>query len=74
MAALGYDAAHVAFDAMARAPDLSGPALAAAIAATKGFPGVAGVITIDADHNAVKSAVVLKVENNKARYMATVDP
>jgi branched-chain amino acid transport system substrate-binding protein len=74
MAALGYDAAHVAFDAMARAPDLSGPAVAAAIAATRGFPGVGGTITIDADHNAVKSAVVLRIEKNKARYLATVEP
>ncbi len=74
MAALGYDAAHVAFDAMARAPDLSGPAVAAAIAATKGFPGVGGTITIDADHNAVKSAVVLRIEKNKAKYLATIEP
>jgi branched-chain amino acid transport system substrate-binding protein len=74
MAALGYDAAHVAFDAMGRAADLSGPAVSAAIAATKGFPGVGGTITIDADHNAVKSAVVLGIQQNKARYVATVEP
>jgi branched-chain amino acid transport system substrate-binding protein len=74
MAALGYDAAHVAFDAMARATDLSGPAVAEAIAATKGFPGVGGTITIDADHNAVKSAVVLGIEKNKAKYVATIEP
>jgi branched-chain amino acid transport system substrate-binding protein len=74
MAALGYDAAHVAFDAMGRAADLSGPAVSAAIAATKGFPGVGGTITIDADHNAVKSAVVLRIEKNKPRYLATVNP
>jgi branched-chain amino acid transport system substrate-binding protein len=74
MAALGYDAAHVAFDAMSRATDLSGPAVRDAIAATKAFPGVAGVISIDADHNAVKSAVVLKIENNKARYVTTINP
>ncbi len=74
MAALGYDAAHVAFDAMARATDLSGPAVRDAIAATKAFPGVGGTITIDADHNAVKSAVVLVIEKNKARFVASVDP
>jgi branched-chain amino acid transport system substrate-binding protein len=74
MAALGYDAAHVAFDAMNRAPDLSGPSLAAAIAETKGYPGVGGTITIDADHNAVKSAVVLGIEKNKSHYVATVNP
>ena len=36
--------------------------------------GVTGVITIDQDHNAVKSAVVLKVENGAARFVATVKP
>jgi branched-chain amino acid transport system substrate-binding protein len=74
MAALGYDAGKVAFDAMSRATDLSGPAVADAIAATRGFPGVGGTITIDSDHNAVKSAVVLTIEKNKARYVATVEP
>jgi branched-chain amino acid transport system substrate-binding protein len=74
MAALGYDAAQVAFDAMARAPDLSGPALRDAIAATKGFPGVGGTITIDADHNAVKSAVVLGIVKNQPKFVATVNP
>ena len=74
MAALGYDAAQVAFDAMARATDLSGPAVRDAIAATKGFPGVGGTITIDADHNAVKSAVVLGIEKNRARFVASIDP
>lgn len=74
LAALGYDAALVAIDAMKRAPELTGPAVRDAIEATKGFPGVAGVITLDADHNAVKSAVVIGVVNNKAKYVATVDP
>ncbi len=74
MAALGYDAAHVAFDAMARAKDLSGPAVRDAIAATKGSPGVGGTITIDADHNAVKSAVVLGIVKNKAKFVASVLP
>jgi branched-chain amino acid transport system substrate-binding protein len=74
MAALGYDAAHVAFDAMMRAPDLSGPAVRDAIAATRNFPGVGGTITIDSDHNAVKSAVVLVVEKNQAKFVASVNP
>ncbi len=74
LAALGYDAALVAIDAMKRAPDLTGPALKDAIAATKDFPGVAGTITLDQDHNPVKSAVVIGIENNKPKYVATVDP
>ena len=74
MAATGYDAAMVAADAIGRAKDLGGEAIAAAIAATKDFPGVTGVITIDADHNAVKPAVVLEVKGGKAVYVATVKP
>jgi branched-chain amino acid transport system substrate-binding protein len=74
MAALGYDAAHVAFDAMLRAADLSGPAVRDAIATTRNFPGVGGTITIDADHNAVKSAVVLGIEKNKSKFVAAVNP
>jgi branched-chain amino acid transport system substrate-binding protein len=74
MAASGYDAAKVAIDAMNRAPELTGGALKDAIAATKEYPGVTGSITIDQDHNAVKPAVVLKVENGAAKYVSTVKP
>jgi branched-chain amino acid transport system substrate-binding protein len=74
MAATGYDAAMVAADAISRAKDLSGEAIAQAIAATKDFPGVTGVITLDQDHNAVKPAVVLEVKGGKAVYVATVAP
>jgi branched-chain amino acid transport system substrate-binding protein len=74
LAVLGYDAANVAFAAMEKAKDLTGPAIAAELAATKGFAGVSGVITLDGDHNAVKSAVVLGIKDNKAKYAATVNP
>jgi branched-chain amino acid transport system substrate-binding protein len=74
MAATGYDAAMVAADAINRAKDTTGEAISAAIAETKGFPGVTGVITLDADHNAVKPAVVLEVKGGKAVYVATVSP
>ncbi|HEX9241297.1 MAG TPA: ABC transporter substrate-binding protein [Anaeromyxobacter sp.] len=74
MAATGYDAAMVAADAIGRAKDLTGEAIAQAIAETKGFQGVTGVISIDADHNAVKPAVVLEVKGGKAVWVATVTP
>jgi branched-chain amino acid transport system substrate-binding protein len=74
LAATGYDAARLAFDAMNRASDLGGAAVAQAIAATKDFPGVTGVISIDADHNAVKPAVVLQVKDGKAQFVSTVKP
>src|SRR6266511_1582028 len=74
MAATGYDAAMVAADGLARAKDATGDAAAEAIAATKDFPGVTGVITLDKDHNAVKPAVVLEVKGGKAVYVSTVAP
>ncbi|MFP2907647.1 ABC transporter substrate-binding protein [Pyxidicoccus sp. 3LFB2] len=71
---LAYDAARVAIEAMKRAPDTSGPALRDAIAATKDFPGVSGRITLDANRDAVKEAVVLKVSGGKAEFVTTVKP
>jgi len=74
LAAQGYDAAMVGFDAMNRAADGSGAAVRDAIAATKDYPGVTGIITIDANHDAVKPAVVLEVKNGTSVYVTTVAP
>ncbi|MFY1831747.1 ABC transporter substrate-binding protein [Myxococcus fulvus] len=74
LAALGYDAARVAIEALKRAKDLSGPSVRAAIAQTKDFPGVAGTVTLDDKRNAVKSAVVLKVGDGKTQYVTTINP
>jgi branched-chain amino acid transport system substrate-binding protein len=72
--ALGYDAAAVVLEAMRSAPDLGGDAIRDALTKVKGFEGVSGKITIDADRNAQKSAVVLKIEGGKFKYEATVEP
>jgi branched-chain amino acid transport system substrate-binding protein len=74
LAALGYDAAIVLFDAMKRAKSLDGNDLAAAIAETKSFPGVTGTITLDKNRNPVKSAVMLVVRNGAPHYDATILP
>jgi branched-chain amino acid transport system substrate-binding protein len=74
LAALGYDAAMVAADAMNRATEMTGPAIRDAIEKTKDFPGVAGKVTLDGDHNAVKSAVVIGIQKNAAKYVTTVEP
>jgi branched-chain amino acid transport system substrate-binding protein len=74
LAALGYDAAKVLFDAMSRAGSTDGAKVRDALAATKDFPGVTGSITIDKDRNAVKPAVVLKVDGGKLVYVETIKP
>jgi branched-chain amino acid transport system substrate-binding protein len=74
LAAQAYDAARIAADAIGRAPDLSGTAIRDALAATRDYPGVTGIITIDAQHNAVKPAVVLEVRDNATKWVATIEP
>jgi branched-chain amino acid transport system substrate-binding protein len=74
LAALGYDAAIVLFDAMKRAGSAEGPKIREALAATKDFPGVTGTITIDKDRNPIKPAVVLQVKDGKFAYVETVAP
>ncbi len=74
LAAMGYDAAMILADSMKRAKSLSPADIRNALATTKDFPGVTGKITIDAKRNAIKSAVVLKVENGYFKYQTTVNP
>lgn len=74
LAALGYDAAHVLFDAMKRAGTADPLKVRDALASTKDFPGVTGKITIDASRNAVKPAVVLEVKDGKLVYVETLAP
>ena len=74
LAALGYDAARVLFDAMDRAPSLDGTTLAQAIADTKGFKGVTGLITMDANRDASKQAVVLQIKGGKSTFVTGIDP
>ncbi|MEK7690226.1 MAG: ABC transporter substrate-binding protein, partial [Bdellovibrionota bacterium] len=74
LAAMGYDAALVMIDAMKRAGTTDGAKLREALASTKDYPGVTGKITIDAQRNAVKSAVVLKVAGGTFKYQTTVNP
>jgi branched-chain amino acid transport system substrate-binding protein len=71
---LGYEAAMVLFSAMRRAPALDGDSIRAALASTKGFPGVTGKITLDEHRNAVKPAVVLRVDHGRYAYIRTIPP
>ena len=74
MAACGYDAAMLLFDAMGRAKSLSGADLAAAINSTKDFHGVTGDITIDAQRNARKGLVMEVVKNGDYSFYSRVEP
>ena len=74
IAALSYDAARLIADAMRRAGSTEGKRVRDALAATQDFPGVTGRITMDADRNPVKPAVILKVQGGKFRFAASIAP
>jgi branched-chain amino acid transport system substrate-binding protein len=63
-AATAYDAARIVLDAAARAPSLERGAVRDALAATRDFPGVTGTVTFNAERNAVKSVVVVRIGDN----------
>jgi branched-chain amino acid transport system substrate-binding protein len=74
MAALGYDAGKVLAQAMTNASDLKPELIKNEIAKIKDFPGVTGVITLDEKRNAIKSAVVVKVEGNDKKFVTKMTP
>lgn len=76
---LGYDAANIVFEAMGKCKDLTPQAIRDALAATKGFKGVTGDITIDSKRNATKALVIVQMKKNAddsvtPSYVAGVEP
>jgi branched-chain amino acid transport system substrate-binding protein len=74
LGALGYEAAEVLVDAIRRAGKDDPASIRDAIAQTKDFEGVTGKITMDAQRNPQKSAVVLKIEGGKAKFETAIAP
>jgi branched-chain amino acid transport system substrate-binding protein len=74
MAVTGYDAAKILYDAIARAGSADPVAIRDALAATRDFQGISGKITIGPDRNARKSAVVLKIEGGRFKFVQLVAP
>jgi branched-chain amino acid transport system substrate-binding protein len=74
MAALGYDSAMILADAMKRANSTDGAKIRDALAAERDFSGITGKITIDANRNASKPAVILTITNGQFQYVETIAP
>jgi branched-chain amino acid transport system substrate-binding protein len=75
LAALGYDSTRVLADAMKRAGTTDGAKLRDAIAATKGFVGVTGLINLGPDRNPIgKKLAILEIKNGQLTLKGTVDP
>jgi branched-chain amino acid transport system substrate-binding protein len=73
-AALGYDAMRFLSEAIQRAGTGDSKRLRDMLAATKDFQGVTGKISMDEERNAVKPAVVLKLQDTNYIYQQTIQP
>jgi branched-chain amino acid transport system substrate-binding protein len=74
MAALGYDSAMILVEAIKRAGTTEGEKLKTEIAATKDHKGITGIITLDAQRNATKPAVILGIVDQKFKFIEKVAP
>lgn len=72
--ALGYDLGYFIADAIERADSTDPVAIKDALASTKGFVGVTGSFDMGQDHNPIKSAVVIKLDNGVQSSSVKVDP
>ncbi|MGE5453834.1 MAG: ABC transporter substrate-binding protein [Methylocystaceae bacterium] len=73
-AALGYDVAKLWADAVNRAGDAEGVKVAKALAETKGFVGVTGKMTIDANHNMSKTGLILEYKDGVQTLKTKIQP
>ncbi|MDR2477808.1 MAG: ABC transporter substrate-binding protein [Treponema sp.] len=72
--ALGYDGYLVALDAIKRANSIEPGKIRDAIAVTSGFVGATGIVTLDANGDATKSAYIKAVEGGKFVFKTIVNP
>lgn len=73
-AALTYDSAMLLAQAIEKAGKADRKAVRDALAATTSFSGVTGDMRYEGSGDPVKSAVIIKIENGKFVYYATVNP
>lgn len=74
LGALGYDSVLVLADAVRRAKSVQGPDLRDALRDTKDVLVSTGKITIDAQRNARKPAVIMRVDPTGFRYETSIQP
>lgn len=74
LAALGYDATLAIIDALRRAGSTEPSAIRDALATTKELDAVTGKLTLDANRNPVKPAVVVRVTDTGEAFEAEIPP
>lgn len=74
MSALGYDAMHIIAKTIKDGGKADPETIRQGLANLKNYAGVTGTITIDAQHNASKPAVIIQIKNGEYAYYTTVAP
>jgi len=75
LAALAYDMAYMVADAINKAGAADPAKIKDALAATKGFVGVTGTVSMDDKHNPIKAAAVLSFDKDgKQIFVEKVNP
>jgi branched-chain amino acid transport system substrate-binding protein len=74
LAALSYDAVAMVADAAVRAGTTEREALRRALAETRGFHGVTGVVTMNAQRDAEKDAAIIAIRGGRPTFVETVRP
>lgn len=72
--ALGYDSVYLLKDAIERAGSTEPAAIKEALEATEELALVSGVITIDEEHNPIKSATILEYVDGEQVFKTKIDP
>jgi branched-chain amino acid transport system substrate-binding protein len=72
--ALGYDTVYLLADAIKRAGSTDASKIKDELAKTKDLSLVTGIVTIDKDHNPIKSATVLEYKAGKQVFNTKVNP
>ncbi|WP_059171747.1 ABC transporter substrate-binding protein [Bacillus sp. FJAT-27445] len=73
-AALGYDTGYYLADAIKRAGSADSEKIRKALEETNGLQLVSGTLTLDENHNPVKSAAILKYEDGEQKFETKVNP
>jgi len=73
-AALGYDTTLMLIDAIKRANSAEPAKIRDALEQTKDLQLVTGILTLDANHNPIKSAVIIEWKDGKRTFREKVNP
>ncbi len=74
LSSVAYDATRILMKAMESTTEINALAIRDQLASIKEFMGATGKISIDANRNAVKSAVVVQVHGTENKFVTTVNP